>query len=346
MNSSPWPATGLEYLAGCPVCGSVRSTLLYQNMGDDLFKCAPGEWNIWRCGECASTYLNPRPTINSIALAYKSYPTHNKRDDDDPSEKSLSIRGMKNRVIEKYINMKYGYPNFELLNALGYLIYLKPSLRIGIDSAMRNLPRATKSNKLLDVGCGNGRFMAWARTAGWSCSGTEVDTKSAAIALTRGFDVHIGELAELVAKPERFDVVTVSHVIEHVHNPLALLMTVRQLLKPAGILWLETPNIDSHGHEVFGVDWYALQPPTHLQIFNTFSLISLVRKAGFLQVDIGPWQNDWQTILEGSIALRRERFIEPLRAIHLKNAEQIGRTNCLKREFINITASGISADAE
>jgi len=94
-------------------------------------------------------------------------------------------------------------------------------------------------------------------------------------------ELHHGDLASVGFPSETFDAVTLSHVIEHVPDPLALLREVRRILKPTGRLALTTPNNASLGHQLFAAKWFGLDPPRHLHIFSPPSLEKLARSAGF-----------------------------------------------------------------
>jgi 2-polyprenyl-3-methyl-5-hydroxy-6-metoxy-1,4-benzoquinol methylase len=89
----------------------------------------------------------------------------------------------------------------------------------------RGLGRAaTDGGRVLDVGCGNGGFLAWARELGWQCYGIEIDAAAAAVVRDLGIAVLGSELRELGAEHlASFDAVTLSHVIEHVYNPMETL---------------------------------------------------------------------------------------------------------------------------
>ncbi len=82
-----------------------------------------------------------------------------------------------------------------------------------------------------------------------------------------------------------FDLITLSHVIEHVHYPIDLLRACHRLLKPGGVLWLETPNIKSYGHRFYGRFWRGLEPPRHLVIFSPSGLFSILNDTGFVNIE-------------------------------------------------------------
>jgi 2-polyprenyl-3-methyl-5-hydroxy-6-metoxy-1,4-benzoquinol methylase len=72
-----------------------------------------------------------------------------------------------------------------------------------------------------------------------------------------------------------------NHVIEHVHDPVALMAECARILKPGGSLVIVTPNIESYGHRVFGAFWRGLEPPRHLHIFSLSALTRCAERAGF-----------------------------------------------------------------
>lgn len=336
-----WPVDGLQVLGCCPLCQGTKRTLLHEGLEDRLFHCAPGKWTMFGCGVCGLAYLDPRPNRATIGIAYKSYFTHHDRVDDDPANRGVGLlRRLKQLVTRQYIRMKFGNQQQRLFWVFGCLLYLRPRQRAAFDGAMRHLPRPEFGQKLLDIGCGNGRFMAWARVAGWVCTGTEIDPSAANRARARGFRVHTGELEELVATGELFHAITISHVIEHVHDPRALLLAARKLLAPGGVLWIETPNIKSHGYSRFSSAWRDLDPPRHLQLFNHDLLNKLLLQAGFCDVRHAPWQPDWEVTFPESLRLAtlQGQMVGQRHKFSLKE-EVVGRQRPEQREFITFLAS-------
>jgi SAM-dependent methyltransferase len=136
--------------------------------------------------------------------------------------------------------------------------------------------------RLLDVGCGNGLFLKRMSDLGWIAQGVETDTRSARVAReTYGFEVYGGTLQDAGFPADSFDAITMSHVIEHLRDPLLVLAECRRILKPGGVLVVTTPNYKCLGHRCFGRRWLGLDPPRHLYVFSRKSLDLMANRTGF-----------------------------------------------------------------
>lgn len=336
-----WPEEGLEEVGQCPVCGSEERDVLHQGLRDRVFFCAPGEWTLHRCNGCGSAYLDPRPTPEMIHLAYESYFTHQPT----PEFADLSLFGKLRRMFANgYRNWRYG-TNDRPTSRLGVLTaWLMPDGRATIDAGMRHLPRPRPGQRLLDVGCGNGAFLLRARSAGWGVMGLDFDVKAVEAATQRGLDVRLGGTDVLAYEHERFDIITLAHVIEHVHDPNRLLRDCFRLLKPDGYLWIETPNLEAQGHALFGSNWRGLEPPRHLVLFTHSSLVHALEQVGFSAVTSQPYRPLCRSLFVASSAIAEGK--DPygshmadkrlLRAI--RNAEKQAKRTSSPREFLTLTA--------
>jgi 2-polyprenyl-3-methyl-5-hydroxy-6-metoxy-1,4-benzoquinol methylase len=282
MTEQAWPADGLERVPDCPICGSSARSLLHEGLSDQIFFAAPGAWDLWQCARCRSAWLDPRPDEATIGIAYGSYYTHADTQRPQPQNAFERLRAA---LGNGYRNSRYG-THLSPASPLGRpLAALLPPLRWPVDTAYRFMPRRLpgKTMHVLDVGCGNGAWLEMARDAGWEVGGVEPDPVSREQAGTRGFEVREG-IADWLTEPGTFDYVTMSHVIEHVHDPLALLRDSLTLLRPGGGLFVDTPNIDAFGHQLYGRHWRGLEPPRHLILFNRASLSKAVSSAGFRNI--------------------------------------------------------------
>jgi 2-polyprenyl-3-methyl-5-hydroxy-6-metoxy-1,4-benzoquinol methylase len=280
----PWPADGLEAVPHCPVCGHAPRELLYTDLTDRVFNVAPGTWTLYRCTTCESAYLDPRPNSATIGLAYADYYTHTAEDAPEALPKNPLVRQL-HAWVNDYVNARYGLNRTPASFGGRWLVPLVPSFRAKADTKMRHLPKPPpEGGRLLDVGFGNGGFLKLATEMGWQAEGIDFDPKAVEVAKARGLNVRCASAAELSAQHEQFDVITLSHVIEHVHDPIALLHDLYRLLKPGGVLWLETPNIKSLGAERFGENWRGLETPRHLVLLNSQSLKNSLENVGFKNI--------------------------------------------------------------
>jgi SAM-dependent methyltransferase len=181
---------------------------------------------------------------------------------------------------------------------------LIPGRRSILNWAVRTLPPGSQGRKFLDVGCGSGDFLSIARSAGWDTYGVDFDGNAVDQARQQGHRVEKGSI-DAVAGHDKFDAITVSHVIEHVSDPLHLLQRCYALLKPGGYFWLETPNLSSSGSMKYGRHWRGLEPPRHLVLFNRKALIGLLEGAGFAEIRDAPWAPRQEALFPISDASQR-----------------------------------------
>jgi 2-polyprenyl-3-methyl-5-hydroxy-6-metoxy-1,4-benzoquinol methylase len=235
----------------CPACDGVGDKL-YGELRDRLYN-APGVWSLSRCTSCRSLWLNPRPHDNDISKCYAEYFTH------VASTETAQVNGAWNAVKDAVLFGRKREARF-----YGAMFLLKDP-----------------PGRLLDVGCGDGSFLDSMRKLGWKVTGFEFDPKAALIARERfDLEVFVGQLED-ISFSTNFDAITLSHVIEHVPDPRALLRRCFQLLTDGGKLAITTPNVRSIGHFLFRRSWRGLEPPRHLVLFSPESLRSILEEVGF-----------------------------------------------------------------
>jgi 2-polyprenyl-3-methyl-5-hydroxy-6-metoxy-1,4-benzoquinol methylase len=251
-------------MTACPLCGSNQTAVLYDGLADRWFG-SPGRWRFDICRSCDLAFLNPQPTAQQLNESYRDYFTHqapNKANEQN-----------KNENPEPWL----------LAHAKkAYRFAMRPVERKRL--AMRTMYISNlDQGHLLDVGCGNGLFLKCMKDLGWCVQGVELDIHSARIARdTYNLDVFAGTLADAGFPSDHFDCLTMSHVIEHLRDPRAVLAECLRVLKPRGMLVIATPNYHALGRYLFGKRWLGLDPPRHLLLFSRKSLERITDQAGFM----------------------------------------------------------------
>jgi 2-polyprenyl-3-methyl-5-hydroxy-6-metoxy-1,4-benzoquinol methylase len=275
----------LEAVRTCPICGSDERRVFYDELRDELFS-APGLWSLFRCLDCRAAYLDPRPTPESTSALYETYYTHATAPPvPPPAPPANGIGAVKERLRNGYLSRRFGFkldPSWKLAHRLVPLFF--PRHRVAFDTSVRHLPLPHPNARLLDVGCGGGEFLVYARSVGWQVTGIEIDPVAAAIAAERGIEIIPTPLNEIGWQPRTFEAVTMNHVIEHLHDPRETLREAHRILKPGGLLWVATPNIDSPLRKRLGRSWRGLEAPRHLVLFGKKALTRLIEESGFVHL--------------------------------------------------------------
>jgi 2-polyprenyl-3-methyl-5-hydroxy-6-metoxy-1,4-benzoquinol methylase len=109
-----------------------------------------------------------------------------------------------------------------------------------LESLGRRVSASPRS--LLDIGSHAGRFLYLAKAAGWNAEGTEINSRTAAYAAERsGAVVHRVTAEKILDLGRRYDAVTLTDVLEHIPEPVALLSKARQTLTRNGWISVKVP---------------------------------------------------------------------------------------------------------
>lgn len=300
MNETvEWPPSGLEDVQDCPWCLSQGRTLLYPDLTDITFGTAPGKWNFYKCDSCGSGYLNPRPTQVSIHLAYKKYYTHHDEYQRSKLDPSTFFTKLRLALINGYRNKVFN-ACFRPAWSVGYFTTLmRPRTAEIVLDDMRYIPQRPigKAPKLLDVGCGNGGFLKLAANGGWQACGCDPDPEAAGLVVKEdNVDIRTGSASVFLDEAGTFDIITTSHVIEHVHNPTRELEVMYTLLSSGGMLYLDTPNIDSFGHSFWRQYWLGLDAPRHLSLPTKDMLSTSLSRLGFTDIKFIRRPQVWKSL--------------------------------------------------
>ena len=148
----------------------------------------------------------------------------------------------------------------------------------------RFIPGPVRS--FLEVGCGDGNFLAVMRDRGWTVSGAEVSETGARHAeAVHRIEVHPISFDALTL-PGRYDAIGLYHVFEHVYEPRAVLRALRPHLRDGGALHVQVPNIRSVDGRLGRAAWQLLATPQHVNFFEPAHLSRLLRDEGFEPLSI------------------------------------------------------------
>jgi 2-polyprenyl-3-methyl-5-hydroxy-6-metoxy-1,4-benzoquinol methylase len=142
------------------------------------------------------------------------------------------------------------------------------------------------NRRLLDVGAYIGVFVEMAAEAGWQAEGIEPSEWAANEAQRRGLNVMLGTMDSVGLDEERYDVITLWDVVEHLADPAAELARAGRLLRPGGWLIVHTMDIDAPVARLMGERWPWLMD-MHLYYFSQRTLSAMLNRLGFEVVQRG-----------------------------------------------------------
>lgn len=243
----------LKVSVACNNCGSTASTVVavgrdreYENTTSDLFA-------VVQCMECGLRYLNPRPDASEVSVIYPS------------SYHAYNVRGTGKR-LSPVTRLRHRLYARRLRRPLRYL-------------------SGSSSIRLLDVGCGDGWMLDLYRLAEpgrIDTYGVDFSPDACAAARAAGHQVFCDRFEDLDVD-RQFDLINLSHVIEHMADPRQVIAKVHELLRPGGVLVIETPNTDTVDWRWFrGSAWGAYHIPRHWTFYDPISIRRLGESTGFL----------------------------------------------------------------
>ncbi|MBI4414708.1 MAG: class I SAM-dependent methyltransferase, partial [Candidatus Kerfeldbacteria bacterium] len=194
------------------------------------------QYSLFRCNDCCLGFTSPRPAEEELVRLYDE---------------------------AFYGSYRVSKQTMDIIDALFFR------------GRRRQIELHKKPGRLLDVGCGSGRFVRYMAKHGWDTVGYDFSPRAYELAdEQRNGRVHIidGKLSDHELPEQSFDVVTLWQVFEHIAEPLGLLAELRRLLKPGGLLVIAVPNIDSFQAALTGKRWWGLDIPRHLSHYAPQSL--------------------------------------------------------------------------
>ena len=154
-----------------------------------------------------------------------------------------------------------------------------PWRRITAEERVSDLKRFIDNGRLLEIGSSTGDFLASAGLT-FKAEGVEADVNNLAVCLSRSLDCRGGTLSDEQYPADHFDVAVLYHVIEHFRSPSSELRELHRVIKPGGLLAIETPDISSFWFSLLGSRWRQIIPD-HLVFFTPATLKILLDQTGF-----------------------------------------------------------------
>jgi SAM-dependent methyltransferase len=231
----------------CVLCGAEESELAASGY-DFEYHTAPNRFHFVRCRRCGHLYLNPRPSSADLGVIYP------------PNYYAFAGPG---QPLVAQVRRRWEARKVRLYRDL-----------IGAG------PR-----RILDVGCGNGRFLSLLRDYGhpeWDLVGIDFDENAVRQCVAKGFRAYVSRIEDFAASGEDFDAVIMLQLIEHVDDPAKLCERVYSLLRPGGCFIVETPNLAGIDYRLFKRSWWGhYHFPRHWNLFSTPALHRLLEDRGF-----------------------------------------------------------------
>ena len=263
------------------------------------------DWNINKCKSCNAVFLLPEPTSEQLKEAYDA---------------SYYGEGRTKFIfsVESFVD------------------------HFRIKKAKQISSQIPNGSKILDVGCGNGKFLYHVSHFGnYEIHGLEMEGGSAQRAASiKNLKLKIGALTENDYEKKYFDAITLFHVFEHLDKPKETLEIISEIIKDDGLLVMSFPNIASWQSKIFKSNWYHLDPPRHLIFFDPIDFIGIMENLGFsiirkkwLSFEQNPY--GWSQSILNSMCKKREILYERLKGNHLY-APEYGRLRIFIQEAFSI----------
>jgi 2-polyprenyl-3-methyl-5-hydroxy-6-metoxy-1,4-benzoquinol methylase len=159
--------------------------------------------------------------------------------------------------------------------------YLSPLTIQSFNDLLDRFEKNRKTNKILDVGCGQGWFLGAAKKRGWEVYGTEYSDTAVELCTQKGIIMKKGYLNPQEFIGIEFDIIFSSEVLEHINDPIPELSHMYQLLRKGGLLYLTTPNFNAYLRFVLKDKYNVIGYPEHLSYYTAKTLHKVLTTVGF-----------------------------------------------------------------
>lgn len=244
----------LERLGKCPLCKSGRF-LNYAEITDHAV--SKESFILCKCSNCQLLFTNPRPGQTEIA-PYYNFPEYFSHEDKAKNLTQWIYQKVRNYSISKKVKL---------------------------------IQKFTKKGKILDYGCGTGEFLKAAKKQGWKIAGVEPNEKARNQANLK-LKNKVQTSVEDVKKESSFDIITLFHVLEHIHDLRKTCKKIINLLKSDGYLIIAVPNHESLDSKKYGKFWAGWDVPRHLYHFNSEAMENFKNEFGLELITTKPMRFD------------------------------------------------------
>lgn len=229
-----------ERLEHCPICGKddFKNFLVVTDNA-----VSKESFVIVECENCTFKFTNPRPDAASMDKYYES-------------DEYISHSNIKTGIINR-----------------AYHVVRSITTKQKVELINRHAPA---KGTILDYGCGTGVFLNACKQDGWDIRGIEPNSRAREEASTLTGELMAKGLEEISG--EKFEVITLWHVLEHIHTLNETLAELIDLLQEDGTLIIAVPNADSHDAQQYKADWAAYDVPRHLYHFTQPTMKRLLKK--------------------------------------------------------------------
>ena len=163
---------------------------------------------------------------------------------------------------------------------------LSNATRVSIENLLNKFEKLRRTNKILDVGCGEGWILECAKARGWEVYGTEFSPRAVEICRKKGIKMYVGVLNADDVEEKDFDVIVSSETLEHINNPREEINNFYQLLRRGGLLYITTPNFNSYLRKLFKARYDIIKYPEHLSYYTKKTLDKLLTESGFRKIKL------------------------------------------------------------
>lgn len=243
----------VDRITTCNNCGSDASEVVATSRDFEYDTCG-NEFSHVACSACGLVYLRDRPAVSTLGIIYP------------PS----------------YVPYKFDERLSPLVNKLRNYVQAKKIAPI--------VALAPKDALVIDVGCGGGallRIMQHSGPPGWRLVGVDFADEAIENLKRFGIEGRKGRFEAMEWDLPPPDVIVMNQVIEHLDDPAAVVRRSYELLKPGGVLLIETPSVDAWDPKLFWKRyWGGWHTPRHWTLYTPSTLSDLLRRSGFEIVEV------------------------------------------------------------